>query len=141
MQFCISYDTLTIADLEKSLFLRFCFVSELWKSSLTKFVRSTLNHLFPTCFGGRSSAPFLPKTALAAVGRQFVTFRYSTKYIRVALIVQHLHETDREHAPSGAVPLYFALHPVVVVGSLVQDDQDFTLLELKLVIVVRIAVI
>lgn len=57
------------------------------------------------------------------------------------LVGQHVHEADRKHAASRRVALDFALHPVLVVGALVQHHQHLALLELQLVVVVRIAVV
>lgn len=57
------------------------------------------------------------------------------------LLVNHLHKTHRKHAPPGRIALNLTLHPVVVVGSLVQHEQYFALLELQLVVVVGVAVV
>lgn len=57
------------------------------------------------------------------------------------LLVNHLHKTHRKHAPPGRIALNLTLHPVVVVGSLVQHEQHFALLELQLVVVVGVAVV
>lgn len=57
------------------------------------------------------------------------------------LIGQHVDEADWKHATPCGLALDNALHPVLVIGALVQHNQDLALLELQLVIVVRNAVI
>lgn len=57
------------------------------------------------------------------------------------LVGQHVHKADREHAASRRVSLDFTLHPVLVVGPLVQYNQHLAFLEFQLVVVVRIAVV
>jgi len=52
-----------------------------------------------------------------------------------------MHETDGKHALPRRLSLNNALHPVLVVGALVQHDQNLAFLELQLIIVVRHAIV
>lgn len=61
--------------------------------------------------------------------------------IRLGSVGQHVHEGDGEHAAAVGVALHGALHPVVVLGAVVEDDDDFALPERQLVLVVCLAVV
>lgn len=64
-------------------------------------------------------------------GSEIVTIVVSV----VLLVGQHVYEGDGEHA-SAAGALDLALHPVIVLGALVDDDYDLSLAERQLVLVV-----
>ena len=57
------------------------------------------------------------------------------------LILQHVHETDREHASPLGRSFESAFHPIVVVGLLVRHDDHLALAERQLVLVVCFAVV
>ena len=54
---------------------------------------------------------------------------------------QHVHEGGGEEAATVGVRLEDSLHPVLVLGLLGEDDDHVALLERKLVLVVRLAVV
>uniref|UniRef100_A0A2M3ZS76 Putative secreted peptide n=1 Tax=Anopheles braziliensis TaxID=58242 RepID=A0A2M3ZS76_9DIPT len=70
-----------------------------------------------------------------------VTLSPALPLCRCRLIVNHLHEADRKHASPRTIALDLTLHPVFVIGSLVEYNQYFALLELELVIIICVAVV
>lgn len=54
---------------------------------------------------------------------------------------QHVHEGDGEHAAAVRVALHGALHPVVVLGAVVEHHDDLALPERQFILVVRLAVV
>lgn len=61
--------------------------------------------------------------------------------MRVALIRQNVHEAHGEHSPPRWIALNDALHPVLVVRSLVQHNQNLAFLELELIVIIGITVV
>ena len=61
--------------------------------------------------------------------------------IRPTSVSQDLDERHGEEPPLVGLGLEVALHPVLVLGLLVEDDDDISLLEGQLVLVVGLAVV
>lgn len=57
------------------------------------------------------------------------------------LILQHVHEADREHAPPLRRSFQRTLHPIVIIGLLVRHDDYLALAERQLVFVVGFTIV
>jgi hypothetical protein len=58
-----------------------------------------------------------------------------------SLVGKDVNKADGEHSTPRRVTFDDAFHPVLVVGAFIQHNENFTFLELQLVVIVGVAVV
>lgn len=98
--------------------------------------------LLPHLSWCRSNPNHVLKHAATPTITPVISYIGGTSIIHMSLLVgEHVDKANGEHSSPRTVPLDLSLHPVFIVRLLVQHDQDFTLLKLQLVVVIRVAII